>query len=121
MSIILDALKKLDREKLSRRGGMANIAVEILRPDPHRPVKGNSLYFAVISLTAVATVAITYIAMVKFDFISKSSPPPRATSYTKRTGCLCSRGVRLPVKILASRACESSSLKSADSTYSPFH
>jgi len=76
MSVILDALKKLDREKLSRRGGMANIAVEILRPDPHRPVKRNSLYFAVISLTAVATVAITYIAMVKFDFVSKSSLPP---------------------------------------------
>jgi len=76
MSLILDALKKLDREKLSRQGGMANIAVEILRPDPHRPVKRNSLYFAVISLTAVATVAITYIAMVKFDFVSKSSLPP---------------------------------------------
>lgn len=76
MSVILDALKKLDREKLSRRGGMANIAVEILRPDPHRPVKRNSLYFAVISLTVVATVAITYIAMVKFDFVSKSSLPP---------------------------------------------
>ena len=76
MSVILDALKKLDREKLSRRGGMANIAAEILRPDPHRPVKRNSLYFAVISLTVVATVAITYIAMVKFDFVSKSSLPP---------------------------------------------
>jgi general secretion pathway protein B len=76
MSVILDALKKLDREKLSRRGGMANIAVEILRPDPHHLVKRNSLYFAIISLTAIATVAITYMAMVKFDFVPKSSSPP---------------------------------------------
>jgi general secretion pathway protein B len=76
MSVILDALKKLDREKLSRRGGMANIAVEILRPHPHLPVKRNPLYFAVISLTVVATAAVTYIAIVKFDFVSKSSPLP---------------------------------------------
>jgi general secretion pathway protein B len=74
MSLILDALKKLDREKLSRRAGTANIAVEILRPEPPRPVKRISLYFAAISLTAVATVAITYITMVEFGFVSKSSP-----------------------------------------------
>ena len=39
MSLILDALKKLDREKSSRRNGTANIAVEILRPDAPVPRK----------------------------------------------------------------------------------
>jgi general secretion pathway protein B len=75
MSLILDALKKLDREKSSRRSGTANIAIEILRPDLPRPGKRNLLYFAAVSLTAVATVAITYGVMGGFGFLSKSSPP----------------------------------------------
>ena len=75
MSLILDALKKLDREKLSRRNGTVNIAVEILRPDLPRPGKRIPLYFAAVSLTAVATAAITYAVMVEFGFLSKSSPP----------------------------------------------
>jgi general secretion pathway protein B len=75
MSVILDALKKLDREKSSRRNGAANIAVEILRPDPPQSGKRIPLYFAVVSLTAIATVAITYAVMVGFGFLSKSTPP----------------------------------------------
>jgi general secretion pathway protein B len=75
MSLILDALKKLDREKLSRRNGTVNIAVEILRPDLPRPGKRIPLYFAAVSLTAVATAAITYAVMAEFGFLSKSSPP----------------------------------------------
>ena len=74
MSLILDALKKLDREKSSRRNGTSNIAVEILRPDPTRPAKGIPLYLLVVALTAVVTAAITY-AVVKFRFLSKPSPP----------------------------------------------
>ena len=74
MSLILDALKKLDREKSSRRNAAANIAIEILRPDLPRPGKRTPLYFAAISLTAVATAAITY-AVVELGFLSKSSPP----------------------------------------------
>jgi general secretion pathway protein B len=69
MSLILDALKKLDREKSARRNGTVNIATEILRPDQLRPAKRVRLYFVVIFLTAVATAAITY------ALISKSSPP----------------------------------------------
>ena len=74
MSLILDALKKLDREKSSRRNGTSNIAVEILRPDPSRPAKGIPLYLLVVALTAVVTAAITY-AVVEFRFLSKPSPP----------------------------------------------
>ncbi|MGD0915913.1 MAG: general secretion pathway protein GspB [Thermodesulfobacteriota bacterium] len=74
MSLILDALRKLDREKSARLDGVVNIAAEILRPDLTRPGKRITLYFAVVSLTAVATAAITY-AVVEFAFLSKSSPP----------------------------------------------
>ena len=75
MSLILDALKKLDREKSSHRDGTANIAVEILRPDPPRPRKKMLWYFAAVSITAVATACITYAVIVGFGIMSKSSPP----------------------------------------------
>ena len=75
MSVILDALRKLDREKSTRRSGAANIAVEILRPDLPHPGKRIPRYVAIAFLTAVATAAITYGVMVKGGFLSKSSPP----------------------------------------------
>jgi general secretion pathway protein B len=75
MSLILEALKKLDREKSSRRTGTANIAVEILKSDLPRPINRFPLYFAAVSLTAVAAAAITYAVVTQFGFLSKSSPP----------------------------------------------
>jgi general secretion pathway protein B len=75
MSVILDALKKLDREKSSRRNGTTNIAVEILRPDLPRPGKRIPVYITTVSLTAIAATAITYAVMLEFGFLSKSSPP----------------------------------------------
>ena len=65
MSVILDALKKLEREKSSRRSGAANIAFEILKPDLPRPGKRIPLYVAIAFLTSIATAAITYSVMVK--------------------------------------------------------
>ena len=83
MSVILDALKKLDREKSLRRSGTANIAVEILKPDLPRPEKRMKMSFVIVTATALATAALTY-AVVEFRFLSKSSPPaivtPRAPS-----------------------------------------
>lgn len=75
MSLILDALKKLDREKSSRRIGTANIAVKILRPALPHPRKRIRLYFAAVCLTAVAIAAVTYGVIVEFGFLPKSSPP----------------------------------------------
>jgi len=75
MSVILDALKKLEREKSSRRSGAANIAFEILKPDLPRPGKRIPLYVAIAFLTSIATAAITYSVMVKNGFLSKSPPP----------------------------------------------
>jgi general secretion pathway protein B len=63
MSVILDVLRKLDREKSSRRSAAANIALEILKPDPPRSKKRNPLYFATVGLTALAAAAITYALM----------------------------------------------------------
>ena len=73
MSVILDALKKLDREKSFRKNMTANIAVEILKPDLPRPGKRFPRYFATIFLTAMAAAVITYFTMV--DFRPKSLPP----------------------------------------------
>jgi general secretion pathway protein B len=77
MSVILDALKKLDRERLSRRNGAPNIAVEILRTDLPRPRKRILPYFVVVS---IATAAITYVLMAEFGFLWKSSPPTSMNS-----------------------------------------
>ena len=87
MSVILDALKKLDREKSSRRNGTANISVEMLRPDLSRPGKRTPLYFVTLTLTAVTAATITY-ALVEFNFFSKSSPsaPPKTHSAGQQVG-----------------------------------
>ncbi len=75
MSVILDALRKLDREKSSRRNGTANIAVEILRPGSSRPGKKVALYITTVSLTAIAAAVVTYVLKSQPGFLSKSSPP----------------------------------------------
>ena len=72
MSVILDALKKLDREKSARRSGSLNIAVEILRPDLPRPEKRILPYVAAVSL---ATAAITYFIVGEFRSLKKISSP----------------------------------------------
>lgn len=71
MSLILDALRKLDREKSTRRNGAVNIAAEILRPHLPPPRRRASVYAAAIFLTAIATAAITYAVISK-------TPPPAA-------------------------------------------
>ena len=75
MSLILDALKKLDREKSSRRNGTANIAVEILRADPPSRAKRMLRYFAAVPITAAATACITYALIGGSGILSKSSVP----------------------------------------------
>ncbi len=75
MSVILDALKKLDREKSIRGDVKANIAVEILKADPSRPGTKIPRYAVIAFLTAFATAAVTYGVMVKGG-PSKSTPPP---------------------------------------------
>ncbi|MGO8987516.1 MAG: general secretion pathway protein GspB [bacterium] len=75
MSVILDALKRLDREKSSRRGGTANIAAEILRPELSRPRKKIALYAIPVFLTAIAAAAVTYVLMSEPGSLPKSSPP----------------------------------------------
>ena len=75
MSVILDALRKLDREKSSRKKGTANIAVEILRPDLTYRGKRIPVYMVTVAVTAIAAAAITYAVMLEFGFLSRSTPP----------------------------------------------
>jgi general secretion pathway protein B len=80
MSVILDALRKLDREKAARRAGTANIAAEILRPGLPRAARRLPLYLAIVALTAVAAAVITY-GVVEYKFkpsgiSDKASPLP---------------------------------------------
>jgi len=75
MSLILDALKKLDREKkMSSRSGGADIAAEILRPDSDRPRGRIPLYLAAAGLAAAFAVAVTY------GVIGRPVPPPQSPS-----------------------------------------
>lgn len=75
MSLILDALKKLDREKSFRRRGAANIASEILNVDFPRRGKRMGIYLAGVSFTVVAAAAVTYAVITEFGFLSKAPPP----------------------------------------------
>jgi hypothetical protein len=75
MSVILDALRKLDREKPSRRNELVNIAVEILKPDVSSSRRRLSLSIAIGVFTIIATAAVTYTVIAKFGFLSKSSSP----------------------------------------------
>ncbi len=59
MSLILDALKKLDREKAAKQGGTMNIAAGILLQVKSRR-RGMALPVAAVLFTAVAAVAATY-------------------------------------------------------------
>ena len=73
MSLILDALKKLDREKKSSsRSGGADIAAEILRPDSDRPRGRIPLYLAAAAMSAAAVAAVTY------GVIGRPGPPPQS-------------------------------------------
>lgn len=75
MSVILEVLKKLDREKPSRKDHSPNIATEILRPDLPRAKRRIPLYLMIISLTAIVTAAVTYVSIREFGLLSRPSPP----------------------------------------------
>jgi general secretion pathway protein B len=82
MSEILDALKKLDREKSLRRSGTRNMATEILRPDERRRRKGLPLTIVIVSLAASAAAGIAYAVMVQLGLISKSPSSVQISSPT---------------------------------------
>jgi len=100
MSVILDALKKLDREKSICQHVTANIAVEILRPDLPRPGNKFSRYFAPVFLTAIVAAVITYFTMGYFQ--TKSSPPAPMPSSAPSQGIMpAPMEHNLPLKALA--------------------
>lgn len=76
MSVILDALRKLQREKSRPQEGTGKIPTEILSADAPRPRKRLGIYSATLGLTAIAAAAITYAVVVGLGLFPKSSPPP---------------------------------------------
>jgi hypothetical protein len=79
MSLILEALKKLDREKAFIRKVTANIADEILKTDPIHPRKRFPLYFTAVLLTVCITAILTYFVIANLGFLAKT-PSPAATA-----------------------------------------
>jgi len=79
MSVILDVLKKLDREKPSRKDQPPNIATEILSPDLPRPKRRIPLNVIIVSLTAVVTAGITYVLVKESGLFTKPSPSVQPT------------------------------------------
>jgi general secretion pathway protein B len=77
MSEILDALKKLDREKAARRNGTADIAVEILAPGLPRSGKKLRRHIAIVCFTAVVAAAITYAVVMTLRVSPEPAPPAR--------------------------------------------
>ena len=80
MSLILDALRKLDREKSSRRKGVPNIASEILRPDSSREREKVLRYVIAFSLTAVVAAGLTYAVVAGIGMKGKPLPPEAPAS-----------------------------------------
>ena len=77
MSEILDALKKLDREKAARRSGTADISVEILAPGLPRGGKRLRRHIAIVCFTAVVAATITYAVVVTLRVSPEPAPPAR--------------------------------------------
>jgi len=75
MSLILEALKKLDREKAFIRKVTANIADEILKSDPVHSRKKLPLFFAAVLLTVCVTATLTYVVIANLGFLTKTTPP----------------------------------------------
>jgi hypothetical protein len=78
MSLILDALRKLDRQKSLTRKGTGDLAAFILNLDTLPPGKKWGLFLAAVSLTAAVTAAVTYLAVVGFGSWGKTSSLPSA-------------------------------------------
>lgn len=82
MSVILEALKKLDREKPSRKAPPVHIATEILKPDIERRKRRIPLLLSIVFLTALATAVLTYVLFKEFGFFT---PPPSGLSESNQT------------------------------------
>jgi hypothetical protein len=78
MSLILDALRKLDRQKSLTRKGTDDLAASILNLDALPPGRKWRLFLAAVSLTAAVTAAITYLYVGGFGPWGKTSSLPSA-------------------------------------------
>ncbi len=100
MSLILDALKKLDREESSRRKGMTNIATEILKPDISPGGVKLPRYLVAVFLAVIATVLITYAVMVMFGGPPKKLPPTASSLPAPRHQGAPALPAREPLRVI---------------------
>jgi general secretion pathway protein B len=75
MSSILKALKKLEQEKTSRRGGTPDIARGILRSVPKGRQRPRWLFPVSVTGTALAASLFTYVLMSGFPHTTRSAAP----------------------------------------------
>ncbi len=75
MSLILDALKKLDRERAFRRSGVKDIAAEILRNDAGRR-RRNFGYWLFGIIAAFLTAGISLVIVSNTGFFAETPPAP---------------------------------------------
>ena len=126
MSVVLDALRKLDREKSSRKRGTANIAVDILRPDLPHPGGRIRVYIVVVAVAAVVAAAITYGVIFEFGFLPKPLPPatkpvpaPRQQVSLASPESTAPSNVSLPAPAKSSIASQPVASSSSESKLSP--
>ncbi|HSR10446.1 MAG TPA: hypothetical protein VLS90_03310, partial [Thermodesulfobacteriota bacterium] len=81
MSLILDALRKLDREKSFLKKRNPNFVEGVLRPEAHRP-QSRILPIAAASLCAAA---LTFALTVGIVYLNKPAPPPAAPAAANPT------------------------------------
>lgn len=78
MSLILDALKKLEQEKAARKDGAVNIATEILRMErPQRRRKGSA--FLAVAAVGAGLAVFAVLALREGTGVLKPPPPPAPT------------------------------------------
>jgi general secretion pathway protein B len=79
MSVILDALKKLEQEKASSRSGPVDIVPEMVKSREPRGRNGRWLIAALVTGAVAVTTVVTMVAMGGFT-VSKQQPVPLATA-----------------------------------------
>lgn len=86
MSLILDALKKLEQEKAARKDRELNIAAEILKPERLQPLnKKRTAFLAVASVGGVLAVLAGIVLLGRTDVRQQSSPPAAPSTVSQTT------------------------------------
>ncbi len=103
MSLILEALKKLEREKSLSRGGEMNIATGILRPEPARKERKIFLILLAAVLISVCVAGTTYIVLAGAGQPAPSPPVPKPQDPQPQAVPIQVGGTSSPAKAIPAR------------------